>query len=259
MSLAAEAGAPRGPVPDAETPRGYERLPRTSEEMREVVKFYVASHPSAADPVRIRTFAGRLGAREAFLREAPRAGILYVGTHAEFETAPEASLAGERPRGRRPNSSSRLSPENRALELAPKALCGIVLAGANGPVGEDGRRPGFLTAEEVQGLDLRHCRLVILAVCDGNAGVPRDGQGIHSLVSAFHAAGARTVVSTLWPVDDEHAQDFVEEFTRRVLEKGTPASKAFQDARLTLYRRSSSTVRSWGPWILSGDPDPFAD
>ena len=66
--------------------------------------------------------------------------------------------------------------------------------------GED----GFLQASEVVQLPLS-AELVVLSACDTAVG-PLEGQeGIANLSKAFLLAGARTVISTLWSLDDDTA------------------------------------------------------
>ena len=61
---------------------------------------------------------------------------------------------------------------------------------------------GFLQASEIVQLPL-NADLVVLSACDTAVG-PLEGQeGISTLSRAFLLAGARTVVSTLWSVEDE--------------------------------------------------------
>src|SRR5439155_8048744 len=74
----------------------------------------------------------------------------------------------------------------------PLALSGVVLAGGE-----------LLTAEAVAGLNLDALDLVVLSACDTGLGEVAGGEGVLGLQRAFHIAGAKNVVASLWKVDDE--------------------------------------------------------
>jgi hypothetical protein len=76
----------------------------------------------------------------------------------------------------------------------PLLLSGLVLSGANRS--DD----GVLTAEEVMDLDLHGCELAVLLACQTAERKQSGWQGVMGLEQAFHAAGARTLVVSLWSV-----------------------------------------------------------
>ncbi len=78
-------------------------------------------------------------------------------------------------------------------------------------------------------LDLGRDPVVVLSGLDTNGA----GLGPSPFVDAFDAAGATSVVSSLWPVVDETATKLFEVFYRR-LALGTPPSTALREAQLTL-------------------------
>jgi CHAT domain-containing protein len=66
--------------------------------------------------------------------------------------------------------------------------------------GED----GFLQASEIVQMHLAS-DLVVLSACETGVGPIEGQEGITTLSTAFLLAGARNVVSTLWPIQDEPA------------------------------------------------------
>ena len=89
--------------------------------------------------------------------------------------------------------------------LQYRALCLLALSGGN-QTGKAGDFLGVVTGEDVAALDLSGCECAVLSACKTYSGESRPGHGLASLQAAFHAAGARYVLSTRWKVDDEYAQ-----------------------------------------------------
>ncbi|TRT92225.1 MAG: tetratricopeptide repeat protein [Microcystis aeruginosa Ma_OC_LR_19540900_S633] len=83
---------------------------------------------------------------------------------------------------------------------------------------------GLLTVRDINGLNLSSYRLVCLAACEtaltGKDGITTEYVG---LVSAFLAAGATNVVSTLWPVKEISSAWFMINFYQRLLAGESPA------------------------------------
>ncbi len=83
---------------------------------------------------------------------------------------------------------------------------------------------GLLTVRDINKLNLSSYRLVCLAACEtaltGKDGITTEYVG---LVSAFRAAGATNVVSTLWPVKEISSAWFMINFYQRLLTGESPA------------------------------------
>ncbi len=128
----------------------------------------------------------------------------------------------------------------------------IVLAGGGG---EDGK----LTVEEIYGLDLRNVRLVTLSACQTALGVDARGEEMISLTDSFHLAGAKTVVATLWEVEDAATGAVMERFYRNLRDR--PVAEALRVAQLELMREQvkpqspgASRLRGFGPTVPRGRP-----
>jgi CHAT domain-containing protein len=89
--------------------------------------------------------------------------------------------------------------------------------------------------------------LVILATCSPPEGRPSVTAGRDSLAAAFLAAGARTVVASLWEARDGDAFTFATGLHRALAEGGDPATA------LGRVRGRSKTegwpASSWGGWL----------
>ncbi len=110
-------------------------------------------------------------------------------------------------------------------------------AGRAPQAGQTGQEDGILTAEEVAALDLRGTELVTLSACDTARGRITRGQGVLGLQQAFAAAGARTLVTTLWPVDDVTTVILMEEFYMNLWQKKLPKLEALRQAQLTVLKQ----------------------
>ena len=113
---------------------------------------------------------------------------------------------------------------------------------------------GILTAEELAAFDLRNCELAVLSACETNVGIRRAGQGIQSLQTALHAAGARTAITSLWKVDDAATRRLFEIFYTKLWKEKLGKADALWQAKMAL-RAEGHPPRDWAGWILSGDPD----
>jgi CHAT domain-containing protein/tetratricopeptide (TPR) repeat protein len=142
--------------------------------------------------------------------------------------------------------------------LPPGLLSGLVCAGADLPLAE-GRDNGLLTASEIALLDLSAAELVVLSACQTAIGSARAGEGMLSVQRAFHAAGARTVVASLWNVGDAPTAELMARFYAN-LRGGEGKLAALRRAQLSMLadeRRAgdpSGAPGTWAGFVLSGDP-----
>jgi len=146
----------------------------------------------------------------------------------------------------------------------PLVLSKLVLAGANRPVetnlagvpvGDD----GFLTAEEVMGMDLSRNELVVLSACETGAGKVRGSEGVFSLQRAFHVAGCRSVVASLWAVDDRATQALMGRFYGNLwANPGQPPGKleALREAQLWLLHEGAENLGRLRGGLVRPDPEP---
>jgi CHAT domain-containing protein/predicted negative regulator of RcsB-dependent stress response len=115
--------------------------------------------------------------------------------------------------------------------------------------GED----GVLQAREVLALRLR-ADIVTLSACDTGSGVVHEQEGAASLVRPFLAAGARSVVASLWAADDEFSLGLMREFYRR-LASGADVADALRRAKLAMVERFGphAAPRLWSGFQVHGD------
>ncbi|HSU61822.1 MAG TPA: CHAT domain-containing protein [Bryobacteraceae bacterium] len=130
-------------------------------------------------------------------------------------------------------------PDSSALLLAPDR-------GA----GEDGR----LQASEVVMLHL-NTDVAVLSACDTAIGPIEGEEGIAALSEAFLLAGARSVVSTLWSIDDTASVFLMEQFYSRVAAHQSPAEALETAKRKMLQTFGKAAVPYyWAAYTFEGVP-----
>jgi len=138
-------------------------------------------------------------------------------------------------------------------------LSGVALAGANRRVSSGSAADdGVLTAEEVASLDLSGVEWAVLSACETGVGEVRPGEGILGLRRAFQVAGARTVVMSLWAVEDRAARDWMRALYEGRLQRQLSSAEAVQSASLTLLRQRRAGGQStepfyWAAFVAVGD------
>lgn len=123
-------------------------------------------------------------------------------------------------------------------------------------VGPDGQpREGRLRLADVYRLRL-NAELVVLAGCETAWGAEVPGEGLVGLVRGFMYAGVPRVVSSLWPVWDSTASDFMLRFYGRFVadREPRPPSAALRLAQLELLRMPQTRdPYFWASFGLQGD------
>ena len=148
---------------------------------------------------------------------------------------------------------------NDTLTRNPLLLSGVVLSGANSVEDNKNHGVGLLSAEEIASLPLDQLQLVTLSACETGIGKVAGGEGVFSLQRAFHLAGSKNVVASLWQVEDQATAALMELFYHYMWKNKLPPAEAMRQAQLTMLRnptvikdagaRSQSMLR--GPNIKS--------
>ena len=115
----------------------------------------------------------------------------------------------------------------------------------------------MLTAEEVAALDLNGVEWAVFSGCDTGVGEVRAGEGVFGLRRAFQVAGARTVIMTLWPVEDQTTRQWMTTLYGYDDEEAEHAS-AVREAGLALLRERRTRGLSahpfyWAAFVAAGD------
>lgn len=113
----------------------------------------------------------------------------------------------------------------------------------------------WLTARDVYGLRLS-AELVTLSACETGVNVVRAGDELYGLARAFLAAGARSVLASLWRVHDESTCAFINTFYSLwplVQDGRMNKAGALRRAQLEIMAHTPHPA-FWAPFLLVGSP-----
>jgi len=129
-------------------------------------------------------------------------------------------------------------------EMLPEAPLFSSIHFANGP----------LEVREVYTMNLQKTDLLVLSGCETHRGEGSRGDDIVGLSRAFLAVGARTVIATLWSVDEHATTQLVIRFYQH-LREGRGEAAALSAAQSDIRSDPAySNPYYWAGFILAGDP-----
>jgi CHAT domain-containing protein len=114
------------------------------------------------------------------------------------------------------------------------------------PLAPDRDGDGLLYVRDIAALTLKNSPLVILAGCR-TASATNAASSTGSLSTAFLAAGARTVIGTLWDVDDDVAAA-ASMALHQAMKTGESPSIALRNVQLQMLRSADLRTRSPRSW-----------
>ena len=159
---------------------------------------------------------GKQATKDEVLKRLSSVALVHVAAHGRMETG-EIALAPN------PTSASRASVE----------------------------KDFVLTMRDVLSVQLR-ARLVVLSCCHSGRGDIK-AEGVVGIARAFLGAGARSVLVSLWAIDDEATLEFMKHFYQHLLD-GRKASDALSQAMRCMRESDQfSEVKYWAPFVLIGD------
>ena len=187
---------------------GKEYLPHTKEEVEQIAtELHKANWTCQLDTL-------DKGREESFKSlSGGKINTLHISTHGFYYTPEEANRMGY----------DFLRLDNQRASAEDKALTrtGLIMSGANhileGEELPDNVEDGILTAKEIADVDLRGLDLVVLSACQTGLGDISQGEGVFGLQRGFKKAGAKTILMSLWEVDDKATQILMTQFYKNLL------------------------------------------
>ena len=159
---------------------------------------------------------GKQATKDEVLKRISSVALVHIAAHGKMET-------GE-------------------IALAPNTTC----SSAN-PAKED----YLLTIKDVLKAQIR-ARLVVLSCCHSARGEVKS-EGVVGIARAFLGAGARSVLVSLWAIEDEATMEFMKLFYQQLV-NGRSASEALNKAMKSMRESDRfSAVKHWAPFVLIGE------
>ncbi|HVT60390.1 MAG TPA: CHAT domain-containing protein [Thermoanaerobaculia bacterium] len=219
------------------------------EELRTLWRRLLPRSPRNNAPLTVLT--GQEATKQAFRSAVHGQRLVHLATHG-FAVA---GHCGARPPAVRGIGGLSLGEAAGAEELEP--LAGLVLAGANRRApADDGNLDGILTAAEILDLDLHAADWVVLSACDSGLGTVRAGEGVVGILRAFQVAGAKTVVVSLWSIDDQDAREWMRELYRARFERRVSTREAMRQATLRSLqisrKQGDDNPARWAGFVATG-------
>ena len=109
----------------------------------------------------------------------------------------------------------------------------------------------LLSMADVLGAKLR-AKLVVLSCCHSGRGEIK-GEGVVGIARAFLGAGARSVLVSLWAIDDEATLYFMQHFYQHLVQGESASAALHQATRELKHSENFSETRHWAPFLLIGD------
>jgi CHAT domain-containing protein len=159
----------------------------------------------------------------------------------------EATESALREQLRDPYSILHIASHALINQSDPKQSCIVVAPSAE--TGDD----GILIMEEI--FNLPHAPdMVVLSSCRSGVGKVVRGEGMVSLSRAFFYAGSRSLVVSLWPVDDQSTSRWMIEFYRCIA-SGMDREEAVRAVKIAFLHSDTPALKHayyWAPFIMMG-------
>ena len=231
----------------------FSALPGSANEVSELGRLWSSLTRTTAT-----TLVGR-AATEGAVRDAVGGrGVIHFATHGFFlGSGCTATTSGTRAVGGISSTAANAATYTFENSLA---RAGLAFAGANRNTAAGTARghDGVLTAEEIAGLDLQGTHWAVLSACDTGIGEIRAGEGVFGLRRAFQIAGAKTVIMSLWSVEDQSTRDWMLALYRARLSERLDTPSAMRAAGLSVLearraRHLSTHPFYWAAFVAAGD------
>lgn len=228
---------------DGESRIGVKYLPGTESEIISIAKCL------SVDSVRYSIYTAENGSEESFKSLSGKdVNILHIATHGFFHNQEETQAKDMY------KIQLRSLDDNGIRYIDPLMRSGLMLSGANlayqGLWGNipNGVQDGVLYSKEIALLNLTSVDLVVLSACQTGQG-DINGEGVFGLQRAFKQAGVKTLIMSLWKVNDVATQLLMTEFYKNWISLKQNKHDAFNNARNAVKQLYEEPVY-WAGFIM---------
>lgn len=172
-----------------------------------------------------RSFLNQEASKNIFNKTANEHKIIHIGTHAE---------------------SNNINPELSRLVFAKNIFDSTLI------------NDNYLYTYEIYNQNL-NSKLAILTACETGKPSYQPGEGMISLAHAFNYAGSKSILTSLWQIDEQSSAEILDKFYG-YLENGLPKDDALRSAKLDYLNRAEGRTlhpQYWAGLILMGDTEPI--
>jgi CHAT domain-containing protein/Tfp pilus assembly protein PilF len=124
-------------------------------------------------------------------------------------------------------------------------------------IDDDNEEDGFLMVREIYNLRLS-ADMIVLSSCQSGKGRLENVEGVLGLPRIFFYCGARSVVSSLWKINDKSTTKFMSYFYKYISE-GKSKSQALRLAKIKMINGKYSHPFFWASFVLYGDSSPLLE
>jgi len=112
---------------------------------------------------------------------------------------------------------------------------------------------GLMPLNDIYSLDLS-AELTVLSACQTALGKDIKGEGLVGLTHAFMSAGSKSVVASLWKVDDRATAVLMGHFYKAMLQQGMSPAAALRSAKLKMMQDEHwNAPYYWAGFVLQGE------
>lgn len=116
----------------------------------------------------------------------------------------------------------------------------------------------YLRPYEIYGVPL-NAKMVVLSSCYTGSGVLYAGEGVLSLARSFIISGSRSVIMSLWEVDDMAGSEIIRRYYKNI-KRGMSKSEALKKARIDFLEEADMRLSHpfyWSNLVIYGDDAPL--